>query len=252
MPSKVVLCTISGRSSLRHICVTVTGPSWSPALLARPSIVPFEGSVFPPFLNSHSPLQVGGLPKYPVQMVAQAARLFASLHRRGNAFLLFLDLREAFYRVARLLVVNMGHTVEDTARNFSELRLPPEAHEAFQRSLAGDTATEHAGTSAWMQALFREMLSNTWFRLPHQPDVVVTDLGTRPGDSLADLLFSYLFAVVLDKARCSLLTEGFDLQVAWSQDMRGSIQASVSWTARGWTTCVSWLPPTGHKHSSRA
>ena len=68
------------------------------------------------------------------------------------------------------------------------------------------------------------MLSSTWLRLPHQPDVVVTDLGTRPGDSLADLLFSYLFAVVLDKVRCSLLTEGFDLQVAWSHDMRGSIQ----------------------------
>ena len=176
-----------------------------------------------PFLSSHSPLQIGGLPRYPVTMAAQAARLFASPHQKGNGLLLFLDLREAFYRVARPLLVHMGHTEEDTARVFQALQLPAEAFHTFRCNLAGTSAACHAGASEWMQSLFRELLSDTWFRLPQQPDVIVTDLGTRPGDCLADLLFSYLFAVVLDKVKHSLMAEGFDLQLEWKRNMRGSV-----------------------------
>ena len=176
-----------------------------------------------PFLQVHSPLQVGGLPRHPVLTAAHAARLFASYHRRGNCFLLFLDLREAFYRVARPLLVDMRHSEADVARVFRELQLPPEAFQAFRQNLGGQSATSQAGASEWMQAMFRELLSNTWFRLPHQSDVVATDLGTRPGDNLADLLFSYLFAAVLAKVKQSLLSEGIDVGLGWSERMRGSV-----------------------------
>ena len=137
--------------------------------------------------------------------------------------MLFLDLREAFYGVARPLLVCMDHSDEDVARVFRDLNLPAEAHSDFRRVLAGETAIGCTAASEWLQAVYRELLSNTWFRLPHQEDVVVTNLGTRPGDSLADLLVSYLFATVIDNVRKSLLTEGFDLSAPWSEDMRGAI-----------------------------
>ena len=176
-----------------------------------------------PFLRSHSPLQVGGLPRHPVLIAAHAARLFASAHCRGNGFLVFLDLREAFYRVARPLLVDMGQAAEDVARVFAALRMPPESLQAFRRALAGDSALQASGASAWMQRVFRELLSDTWFRLPSQRDVVVTDLGTRPGDCLADLMFSFLFATVLCQVKQSLQSEGFDLTIPWSEAMRGNV-----------------------------
>ena len=205
--------------SAPHLCKAIV-PSLFLALLAKRFAERFVGIA--PFLKVHSPLQVGGIPKHRVLAAAHAARMFASLHKKSNCFLLFLDLREAFYRVARPMLVDMQHTEEDIARVLRELHLLAEAFQDFRRNLDGPTATSRAGASEWLQSLFRELLSNTWFRLPQQPDVVVTDLGTRPGDNLADLMFSYLFASVLSRVKDSLLSEGIDVSLPWHDAMRGS------------------------------
>ena len=176
-----------------------------------------------PFRNVHSPLQVGGMPRHPVLIAAHAARLFASMNRRSSCFLLLLDLREAFYRVARPLLVGADHSAESAAKVFQQLHLPPESFQAFCASLSEESAVRRTGASAWMQSVFRELLTDTWFRLPQQSDVIATELGTRPGDCLADLMFSYLFAVVLGQVQQSLLTEGFDLSLPWDDRMRGAV-----------------------------
>ena len=131
-----------------------------------------------PLNRTRSELQVGGLPRHPVLVAAHAARMFASCHKSGSCFLLFLDVREAFYRVARPLLVRIDQSEEEIARVFRDLNLPAEAYDDFCKVLAGETAIGRTGASEWLQAVYRELMSNTWFRLPHQEDVVVTSLGT--------------------------------------------------------------------------
>ena len=63
-----------------------------------------RGKAVPVLQHMASPLQVGGLPKFPVAYAAHAARL-QSAFRQSNYVVLFLDLKEAFYRLARPLLV---------------------------------------------------------------------------------------------------------------------------------------------------
>ena len=62
-----------------------------------------------------------------------------------------------------------------------------------------------AGACDWatIRAL-DETLQGTWFKFPTEPELVVTSIGSRPGDSLSDLVFSLLFAKVLGRIRCEL------------------------------------------------
>ena len=79
----------------------------------------------PAFESCAAPLQVGGLPKRPVTFAAHAIRLYQGLHRQGNYFLLFLDLRDAFYRVVRAFVSTDCPSDDQIAATFRALQIPP-------------------------------------------------------------------------------------------------------------------------------
>ena len=59
--------------------------------------------------------------------------------------------------------------------------------------------------------------------MDRQRDVVCTTLGSRPGDNLADVLFTYLFAEVLHQIRRLAAAAGLLTRLPWCQDMRGSV-----------------------------
>ena len=61
------------------------------------------------------------------------------------------------------------------------------------------------------------------FRVASQRDVVRTTMGSRPGDNLADVLFSYIFAEVLTRVRDLAEREGLLTRVPWADEMRGSV-----------------------------
>ena len=176
-----------------------------------------------PMLTSASPLQVGGLPQYPVTYASHCVRLFQSWRRRCSHFLVFLDLREAFYRVCRFLLPSAVPTEEELAVVFSRLQMPPSSFEEFRRFVAGRDAMQTAGASPWLCSLMREIMSDTWFRVGGQRDLVRTSLGVRPGDSLADCLFFFLFAEVLRDTRSRLRQQQLLLQVPWRCSMLGCV-----------------------------
>ena len=70
-----------------------------------------------------------------------------------------------------------------------------------------------------------ETLHDTWFRLPQEDEVVVTHTGSRPGDSLSDLVFSFLFSKVLKQVRESLREAGAIAQIPWAASMTNNIDA---------------------------
>ena len=83
-----------------------------------------------PFEAIASPLQVGGLPRRPVTLAAHVVRLHQSWsHSEGASFgVLFLDLREAFYRIVRPLVTGFTGTDLEIAAVLDAVQLPPGGH----------------------------------------------------------------------------------------------------------------------------
>ena len=134
-----------------------------------------------------TPLQIGGLPRQPVTYAAHAIRLFQHLHSKGCYFLLFVDLRDAFYRVVRQFLT--AEIPSDTAvvAMFQALRLPPESFQAFRERICRASAVAQAGGSQWLCSTLDEVLCGTWFKVPGQQSLVQTTRGTRPGDCLADI-----------------------------------------------------------------
>ena len=189
-----------------------------------------------------SPLQVGGLPRFPVAYAAHAARLFQSAFRQSNYFILFLDLKEAFYRLARPLLTSEQPSDESFARLFAALQLPQPVFAAFRHAVCSEPALKTSGATEWVQMVISEMLQQTRFSLPGQGDVVRTCLGSRPGDGLADILFSLVFADVLVTVRSEL--QGVEsLCILWDESMRGSVQETATASAQpdiGFLD-VSWM-----------
>ena len=122
----------------------------------------------PAFCSSASTMQVGGLPRRPVTYAAHAIRLFQSLHAKKNYFLIFLDLRDAFYRVVRPFLTSEIPSDESIAATFRALKLPPASFQAFCAQVSQDSVISRSGGSEWLQSVVTETLTGTWFKLPSQ------------------------------------------------------------------------------------
>ncbi|CAE7228130.1 unnamed protein product [Symbiodinium sp. CCMP2592] len=157
----------------------------------------------PALTNAATAFQLGGLPKRPVTMASHVVRVFQQLAKdRGWSLgIIFLDLREAFYRIMRPLVVGFSGSDTEIAAIVKEVHLPPEVMHELHAYLQSQTLFEAAGASPWLSAATSEALSHTWFRFEHHETVTETGIGTRPGDNLADIVFSFVFARVLHQVR---------------------------------------------------
>ena len=146
-----------------------------------------------------SPLQLGGKPGVSCLVGSHAVRLFQQFCRQDKCSyaIIFLDLKEAFYRVLRPAVVGRDLDTGLIQKIMRESGVPEEAIAELINALASRTVMQQAGTSKWLQAALGEMFSATWFQLSGQKDVVETSTGSRPGDSLADATFNLLFAHML-------------------------------------------------------
>jgi hypothetical protein len=59
------------------------------------------------------------------------------------------------------------------------------------------SATELAGLPQHLQTALRALHTDTHFWMSGQSDYVRTEVGTRPGDPFADVVFGYMFAHIL-------------------------------------------------------
>ena len=153
--------------------------------------------------------QLGGRRKVPVQLALHQARAFLrrARERHFSAGLLFLDLTEAFYRILREISMGGTPTDEVLCHVFHKLKLPADAMQQLHAVLDNGTALEHAGLSVTARNCFRAIHSNTHFWLAEQRDVVATALGTRPGDSFADVIFGFTWSMVLQKLQKLLIDQ---------------------------------------------
>ena len=196
-----------------------------------------RGCCTQPMKMAATPLQVGGLPAYPVTFASHCVRLFQSHCKGRSHFLLFLDLKEAFYRVFRALLRSDAPSEEEIAYFFRQLELPPSVFDRFRRTVCQENSLAAAGSSQWLRAVLGEILSDSWFKMQWQEDVTRTSLGVRPGDALADTLFFFVFSQVLRATRQRLTAAGLTYDLPWSRDMHGCV---VDWNgAAGECVCLS-------------
>ena len=172
-----------------------------------------------------SPLQIGGLPRRPVTLAAHVVRLHQSWcasHQRSQA-VLFLDLREAFYRIVRPAVVGFSGTEDDIAAILRAVSLPAGVTHGLRQHLQEHSMFIQAGASPWLSAVTGEALQHTWFRFEQGEMLTETGIGTRPGDNLADLIFSYVFSQVLHQVRRTVDDKIGLSTLPWHPDMMNQI-----------------------------
>eukprot|EP00438_Fugacium_kawagutii_P028665 Skav214043 [mRNA] locus=scaffold2017:237221:242224:+ [translate_table: standard] len=144
--------------------------------------------------------QLGGRRKIPVSIGVHFARAFLRWKAREGeaAALLFMDLREAFYRLFRPLALQSTMTDEDLYAAFARLGMPITAIDELRYHLRREPcALQQAGIPPLSCRAITSIHQCTWFQLPGQHDVVETTMGSRPGDSFADTVFTFIYARVL-------------------------------------------------------
>ena len=76
--------------------------------------------------------------------------------------------------------------------------------------------------------MLSEVLCDTWFTRERSPSLAQVRGGTRPGDNLADLLFSFLFSEVLARIRARLSDLDLQCRFAWHEAWRGQLASDCS------------------------
>ena len=72
-----------------------------------------------------------------------------------------------------------------------------------------------AGASQWTASILRETSADSWFSFGTSDRIAAVHSGTRPGDNLADMLFTFLFAEVSKMLRTKLQEAGLRVELPW-------------------------------------
>ena len=153
-------------------------------------------SIFAQFMQRQ---QLGGRRHGPVSLAVHLTRSYLRANQRQgrSVGILFLDLKEAFYRIVRGIVVDVSEEDEMLAHLAARLELPPDALHELHGLLADDCALLQAGMTPHYRKAVSALHSDTHFHLNGQLDSCRTQVGTRPGDSWADVIFSFAWARLL-------------------------------------------------------
>ena len=156
--------------------------------------------------SKHSkPLQLGGKAGCSAtfgHLCSRSLLYFAKAHNL-SAGLLFVDLQSAYYAVIRETVLGGGLSDRPLAEVASALGLDDEDLQILKHYAEQEPVLYQQDAGPLLISLARELHRQTWFVLAEDPmaKLVETQRGTRPGGTLADVLFNVLFAKVLSRRR---------------------------------------------------
>ena len=128
--------------------------------------------------------QYGGRPRQSIDMAAHHLALMASNARlKKRSFgALFVDFRAAFY--SAMLDTTLGQLLPQHRREELETRETEKV----------DNCMDSWGVPAWLQRSVREWHMASFFEVPQIEGKYTVEVGARPGDSLADLVFNTVVA----------------------------------------------------------
>ena len=164
-----------------------------------------------PLLESHGhATQAGTVPGVGIETISLVARTFqAQRHHTGGLWsLIFYDLQAAFYRVVRETLFACEHSDTALRSLIHRLGLPSQALDELVRQLRNIAVLPQYGAGPHLEALIKDMLHATWFRVDLSDWITLTSKGTRPGDPAADVLFSLVFAALIRTLEPLLAAKG--------------------------------------------
>ncbi|CAE7242238.1 unnamed protein product, partial [Symbiodinium necroappetens] len=185
-----------------------------------------RGRLMPYFAAYKLDTQAGQAPGVGVDsigLVVRAYQIWAKQKKMASS-LTFFDLKTAFYRVLRQVLVPSEKGAGDAAfvRLLSELGVPDQAVCELATQLGNMVALAEAGVSDHLMAQTADLFRGSWFKLQGETTIWLTRRGTRPGDPLADLLFAFSFT-----ACCRAIDDS--LQSAGLQTSMPEVAMSPPW-----------------------
>ena len=166
-----------------------------------------------PFLaNACQELQAGAVPGAGIESLSLVARTFQALSSaRGRPWsLVFYDIKSAFYRVVRQLVLAVPDSDDNLRQVVATLGLPPRALQELARQLSSLEALTRAHVPDHVAALLTDVMEGTFFRIDGHDLIHLTKRGTRPGDPCADVLFAFLLSAYFDAVDRQLAEQGLE------------------------------------------
>ena len=115
---------------------------------------------------------------------------------------------EAFYRTLRPLAVGGNLSDHCISLMCHRLRVGSDALHELHCLLKQPSALEDPSAPPHVQRMFQALHQDTWFQLGAHADPVRTEIGSRPGDSFADIVFGFLWAKLLCKLETALVAHG--------------------------------------------
>ena len=172
-----------------------------------------------PVLQAWSPdtcaLQLGGRKKLGTDIAHHFLQLHQHWARQQGlpSGIIFFDVQAAFYTLLRQTIIESES--QDRAIAYV-LHQTGFADDQIQDTI--DRAAAHPATadlSQHLQALLRDLLSNTYFTLEGVSHCCLTTRGTRPGDPIADLLYNVVMTSILLDYRREALNRLEPLGYTW-------------------------------------
>ena len=163
------------------------------------------------------PLQIGGRSGCSASFGSLCSRaVLAVARQRGlSSALLFIDLSSAYYAVIRETLLGRDLSSRPVEEIAEALGLSHEDLHELRRLIEDEAILPQQDAPALLQEVARDFHQQTWFILAGDSRMVTTFRGTRPGGTLADILFSLLFGQALRRRRMQTLQEAVPT-VTWN------------------------------------
>ena len=155
------------------------------------------------------PMQWGGRKGLSIEALHLQTRMWQanSRFRKECCALIFVDIRAAFYSVAKPMLANASWDQEGIQALFHRLRLPQTAYDTFLEHAQSADLVRRCTNSEVTAKSIKATLDHSWFVIPDGQSIHAPTTGSRPGDPLADLLFTMLMSHILGEINDRVLKE---------------------------------------------
>ena len=150
--------------------------------------------------------QCGGCKGRGTDIAGHYVRAFQAYddQQKRSSVLAFADLKAAFYTVVREILLPLDTSEDDRDAIVAAAPTPPALVPVLQAMMANPFLDPAKINDAHLADLLNDAHRCTWFAVKDAPAIGATRTGTRPGGSLADLIFNLVFLPMLRDLRDEL------------------------------------------------
>ena len=158
------------------------------------------------FLRSRQDTQRGGIPEKRVDMSNPLMRSFMTCTKamKSSALIICYDIRTAFYFVMRQMLLLVHLTRQEYLDVLDSVEIPIALVTLLELPISKPALVPEVTSDQHLVSILSDAHQHTRFPVQDVEDVAVTSKGTRPSDSLADLVFSVLLSTPVLSEACSL------------------------------------------------